>query len=210
MCLTEGYLVIAFAVLTSILIGLLGAVFVHEAGHAIFAIACGYGVSNMKLHLLSISFLGESLKLERNAGGCMGQCVVYERRQTTDRAAELVALGGCIMNFTAALIAFVLLSLAGTVFSMLLLLCLAVFNLFGGVENLLPSASNDGATFKEIRSYGCDSYNKLMNIETAVLSGKAYSDMPGGWFVPKCVGGSMTKELIDIKHLRDKQMKNTV
>ncbi len=176
-------------------------VIVHELGHALAGYLSGYRVSGMRILCVSISF-GRGVALSRNTSGIKGQCLVFDEDGSFGRNAGATVLGGCAANLFAACLCALMLFACDGIYAMTALISGAVINLVFALSNLIPSGSNDGATFAEIMRFGSENYNKLMNIASAREMGMNYRDMDPDWFVPSTVGGSMAIELHELKRER--------
>ena len=180
---------------------------IHELGHAVFALASGYRVSNIKLLFVSVSFGKGVVSISRNTSGLKGQCLVYDRRGEYSRPALAAVLGGSAMNFLVGALSIPLLLSADSLLGVTVAAAGAGINPVFAILNLIPKGSNDGATLAEIIRFGSENYNKLMNIASGKEFGAEYEDMDPVWFVPSTVGGSMALELRDLKLMRRREQR---
>ena len=183
------------------------AIVLHELGHCLFALACGYRVSNLKLFRLSVSFGRGVVSLSCNNSGVKGQCLVFDRDGLYGKKAGLTVLGGSLFNLFAGLLGMSPLFAGVGLYGLTMWMSFSVMNLFFAVSNLIPRGCNDGATFAEIRRFGSENYNKLMNIASARELGQSLCEMDPVWFVPSAVGGSMAVELRGLRSEKKMQEK---
>lgn len=191
-----------FALFLSLPVSLFLAVIVHEAGHAAAGMLSGYRLTKLSFLGIECTKKNKELRIRLRDFYIGGQCLVYPRREISEAEAECVVLGGCAANFLLMLIMIVSAVFGGNLFLRVFSVCVAVFCGVCLIESAVPSGTNDGATFLEIRRFGCGNYNKLMNISCAAALGTDIAKLPDSFFVPDTVGGEMSRELHRLRQMR--------
>ena len=166
-------------------------IIIHEGGHLVFGLLCGYGFCSFRIFSTMIIKTDEGIKIKRfSIPGTAGQCLLAPPEPKDGKMPTVIYnLGGSLLGF----IAFGLFALLSVVAKGLPILsgtfmCLATANLTTALSNAIPMRTaminNDGMNAISMRKDpdAIESFRLqlLMNVENS--KGVSVRDMPSEWF----------------------------
>ena len=164
---------------------------VHEGGHLVFGLACGYRFSSFRIgSLMLVSQQGKLNFRSYKLAGTGGQCLMIppERKE---KMSEIILfnLGGVIFNFIFSIICFTLKFVFPDVYILSQSLLFSGFlSVFGMLTNGIPlnmgGIANDGMNALQLsqNSEAAASFKKQLLINAAQTEGIRVSEMPDEWF----------------------------
>lgn len=164
---------------------------IHEAGHLVFGLASGYRFSSFRILSLMILKTDDGIKLKRHSvPGTLGQCLMTPPPMKDGRIpVALYNLGGSILNFITAAIAFVLFIFLHEVYLLSTILSmLALTGLLSGLANAIPMSAgpvdNDGKNLLSLLRdpVAMRSFWVQLSVTEQLSRGVRLSEMPEEWF----------------------------
>lgn len=166
-------------------------VIVHEGGHLVFGLICGYRFCSFRIFSFMLIRQEGRMRFRRfKLAGTGGQCLMIPPKEKESRASILLYnLGGVIFNLIFALICYTLYKLLPDTYllSVLLKFC-TILSLFSMVTNGIPlnvgGIANDGMNALHLSKNpdAAEAFRKTLLINAAQTEGIRTSDMPEEWF----------------------------
>ena len=175
----------------AVLIAWYANVIVHEGGHLVFGLLCGYRFCSFRVgSLMVIRQRGRMNLRSYKLAGTGGQCLmVPPERESTQGEIILYNLGGVIFNLIFAVVCFGLAKALPDVFVLSMALDLsAILSLINMALNGIPlnagGIANDGmnAIHLSKNPEAMSSFRKALLINAAQTEGAKTSEMPDEWF----------------------------
>lgn len=167
------------------------ATIIHELGHLVFGLFCGYKFQSFSLWPLTLNKVNKKLKFSRlKVKGIAGQCLMSpDLTNTSLNKTILYNLGGGLGNiiFSLMVIILILIIKPKDVYLILLRL-LYIANILMAVMNLYPSIvngiANDGYNIKMLLKdeNSLKATNKSLAIYAMAMQGYLYTEMPKDFF----------------------------
>lgn len=175
----------------SFLIAWYSNVIVHEGGHLVFGLLCGYRFCSYRIgSLMMVRQQGRMKFRTFKLAGTGGQCLMIPpERESTKEEIILYNLGGVIFNLIFALICFAVASAIPDVYLLSLALRVsgalsAVNMLTNGIPLNVGGIANDGMNALHLSKNpeAMASFRKSLLINAAQTEGVKISEMPDEWF----------------------------
>ena len=182
---TSGFNLLSVDTLLFMLLWTLMATFLHELGHMLFGFVSGYKFVYFKLFGFVIFKKEDKWQTVRDGSrGAIGQCLMRPDFEYSNKMPyRLYNAGGCIANFTFALLCFLLIFKYGqNPFAIAGILVNVIFVII----NIIPSKSM-GSDGYHLTHIGKTNDNKRaywleLNMTGDILQGKKFSEMPSHYF----------------------------
>lgn len=202
-------------IIPAVIVSLFLELIIHELGHLIAGLFCGYRFMYFGILGLYIEKRDGKVQIRFHKGEPRGQCVMKPRYMGSAvkklSNAKGIIIGGIVSEAVAGMVCFVILcirilldngdyqKILADGYVLISLLVLSLVCLAGAMVNLFSNSPfSDGRTFFEIqedpRLAAC--YNKIMEIGFLNFSGKSFLEMPADLF--RCEGderSALKKEL---------------
>lgn len=166
-------------------------IILHEAGHMVFGLLTGYHFCSFRIGSLMLIKKEGHFRLRRHSvAGTSGQCLMAPPGSPTENyPVILYNLGGSLMNFISALLAFFLYLIypKNTLLSILLLLFILIgvgSALLNGIPLRLSSVNNDGCNTLELMKNPAArrAFWIQLKANEQISLGVSLGDMPEEWF----------------------------
>lgn len=166
-------------------------IIVHEGGHLVFGLICGYRFCSFRIGSLMMVRQGGRLNFRSfKLAGTGGQCLMIPPENGESRAQIILYnLGGVIFNILLALICITVGVLIPEIPLLTDLLMFSGFlSVFGAITNGVPmnagGIANDGMNALHLSKNpdAAEAFRKTLLINAAQTEGERISDMPDEWF----------------------------
>lgn len=166
-------------------------VIVHEGGHLVFGLICGYRFCSFRVFSFMLIRQEGRMRLRRfKLMGTGGQCLMIPPKEQESKASILLYnLGGVIFNLIFALICYALYITLPEIYILTKMLkwmaYLSVFSLLtNGIPLNVGGIANDGMNALHLSKNpdAAEAFRKTLLINAAQTEGMRTSDMPEEWF----------------------------
>lgn len=178
------------AVILSLVLSFPLQVILHEAGHLVMGLLCGYGFVSFRIFSYVLVSRKQGLKVARyQSPGTFGETALDPPERKEDGSYPLLpyCYGGVLMNFLTALLSALALTFTQDLILRMFLLLMILTGLFLIISNGIPAEnngySNDAKIFEKLSADHTlrDLFFRNMKAEAALQQGERPSMIPDSW-----------------------------